>query len=110
MKNLLVKFNWYYGRQGNLEGIFIINEKNWELCQGKEWYASDVLGKHSEVNGTIDASEFTTRELNDAETDLLADIFGFSKEELEAAWDYEKEMYVPYVHLSGFSVLGYFNE
>jgi len=49
----LYKFYWNCGRSGNLEGLFVATEKEVADAIGKEAYFGEVLGKHSEVYGTI---------------------------------------------------------
>lgn len=53
----LYKFNFDCGRMGELNGIFIADSKDVESVIGKEVYFGEVLGKHSEIYGTIDEGE-----------------------------------------------------
>lgn len=57
----LYKLNFDCGRDGNLYGLFIEDsEKVQELIQsGKEVYFGEVLGKHSNVYGSVGASDVT---------------------------------------------------
>lgn len=55
----LYRFYWDCGRQGSLEGIFIEDSENVKNVIGKEVYFGEVLGKHSEVYGTLEAKDFT---------------------------------------------------
>ena len=60
-ENAVYKLNFDCGRQGNLEGLFIAkkNHVKWLIENEFEIYFGEVLGKHSEVYGTIDESEIT---------------------------------------------------
>lgn len=55
------KMNCDCGRQGNLMGTFVASKKYIEkLIEDKiEVYFGEVLGKHSEIYGSIDADEIT---------------------------------------------------
>lgn len=53
----LYKFNFDCGRMGELNGIFIADSKDVESVIGKEVYFGEVLGKHSDIYGTIDEGE-----------------------------------------------------
>ena len=56
MENLY-SFHWDCGRSGNLDGLFI--EEEWKVkgIIGEEIYFGEVLGKHSEIYGTIEEGE-----------------------------------------------------
>lgn len=54
----LYKFNWDC-RYGNIEGLFIADEKEVKNIIGKEIYFGEVLGKHSDVYGEIEQEEIT---------------------------------------------------
>lgn len=60
-KKLLVKFYWDYGSMGDLEGLFIITEDELKSWYGREAYFGEVLGKHSEIDGTLDEGDFTIK-------------------------------------------------
>jgi hypothetical protein len=55
----LYKFYWDCGRQGSVGGIFISNEKTISAALGKNCYLGEVLGKHSEIYGTLDEKDLT---------------------------------------------------
>ena len=57
--NKLWKFHWNCGRSGDLYGVFIATEEEVQSLVGKEVYFGEVLGKHSEVYGTIEQGEIT---------------------------------------------------
>lgn len=57
----LYKMDFNAGRMGSLEGIFTADIKDVEelIDSGKEVYFGEVLGKHSEIFGSIDKEEIT---------------------------------------------------
>lgn len=55
----LYKFYSDYGRQGELEGLFIAEEKEVKNIIGKNVYFGEVLGKHSDVEETMTEDMFT---------------------------------------------------
>jgi hypothetical protein len=55
----LYRFYVDCGRMGELEGLFIRDEKDIKDAIGKEVWFHDVLGKHSEIGGPLEASEIT---------------------------------------------------
>jgi hypothetical protein len=56
---VLARFYWDYGRMGELNCIFIAEEEDVYNLIGKEIYFGEVLGKHSEVEGTIEERDIT---------------------------------------------------
>lgn len=67
MNKFLWKFNWDCGRQGEVEGLFVATEEEVNGIIGKEVYFGEILGKHSEVYGTIEDGEISKINL-DCET------------------------------------------
>ena len=53
----IYEFYWDCGRSGDLSGIFVADKASVERIIGKEVYFGEVLGKHSEVYGTIEAKD-----------------------------------------------------
>ena len=58
-KKGLYKFSQYFGRMGDLEGLFIATKDEVESLIQKEKYFGEVLGKHSEVVSVIKADDIT---------------------------------------------------
>ena len=56
-KEALYKFYWDCGRNGCVEGVFIADKKDVEEATGRRVYFGEILGKHSEVQGTIDEGD-----------------------------------------------------
>lgn len=53
----LYSFHWDCGRSGDLYGLFVAEEYQVESAIGKLLYFDEVLGKHSEVEGILEASD-----------------------------------------------------
>lgn len=53
----LWKFYWDCGRQGEVEGLFKATKEEVDAAIGKEVYFGEILGKHSEVYGTLEDGE-----------------------------------------------------
>jgi len=55
----LYQFFWDCGRSGDLDGLFIATKEQVESVMGSDVYFGEVLGKHSEIYGTLDAGDIT---------------------------------------------------
>lgn len=55
----LVKFYWDCGRQGSVDSLFITTGEELHSIIGKHIYFGEVLGKHSDISGTLEESDFT---------------------------------------------------
>lgn len=55
----LYKFYWDCSRQGSVEGLFVADESEVVEVIGKTVYFGEALGKHSDINGTLEAGDFT---------------------------------------------------
>ena len=77
-KKRLWKFKWECGRMGDIEGLFIATKKEVDSVIGIEVYFGEVLGKHSEIYGTIDEGEIIECDASDATIEELEDMFGLS--------------------------------
>lgn len=53
------RFNFDAGRNGSLTGIFVADDEAVRSVIGSEAYFGEVLGKHSEIQGTIEADHIT---------------------------------------------------
>ncbi len=53
----LYSYNVDCGRMGELEGLFIAEQSDVKKLIGKDVYFGEVLGKHSEIYGTVDEDE-----------------------------------------------------
>lgn len=55
----LWKFYWDCGRQGSVEGTFVATQAEIDAAIGAQVYFGEILGKHSEVYGSLDAADLT---------------------------------------------------
>lgn len=60
-KRLLVEFYWDCGRMGDVQGLFVTTEAELEKAYGKRVYFGEILGKHSEVYGTLDRDDIIVK-------------------------------------------------
>lgn len=74
--NKLWKFESDCGRSGILCGVFIATEEQIKDLIGVDVYFGEVLGKHSEVSGTIESSDITLLTENQSVVVELLDTFG----------------------------------
>ena len=54
----LYRYEMDCGRAGTVEGLFTADDAEVAAAIGKDVQFGEILGKHSEVAGTLDASEF----------------------------------------------------
>lgn len=57
MNRYLWKFHWDCGRSGDVRGLFVASEKEIEEAVGKRVWFGEILGKHSEVYGTLERND-----------------------------------------------------
>lgn len=50
----IYEFYWDVGRMGSVSGTFIADSDMIDKAIGKQVYFGEILGKHSEVYGTLD--------------------------------------------------------
>jgi len=72
----LYKFYWDCGRQGDVEGMFIADEKEIEGAIDEEVYFGEILGKHSEVYGTIDQGDIEEIKVSETTVKEMEEIIG----------------------------------
>lgn len=58
MSKCLYKFYWDCGRMGTVEGLFVASPAKVQKAIGREVYFGEILGKHSEVQGTLSEGDF----------------------------------------------------
>jgi len=76
MSKRLYRFFWDYGRQGEVEGLFVADSDDVAGSLGREVYFGEILGKHSEVYGTLSAKDFEVLSEDDEFITKLADLLG----------------------------------
>jgi len=57
----IVEFFWDFGRSGEVSGLFICEEEDLNKIIGRDIYFGEILGKHSEVSGTISSEDFVIK-------------------------------------------------
>ena len=55
----LYKFYWDCGSMGSVEGVFVADPADVEKAIGQGVYFGEILGKHSEVYGTLKTNDVT---------------------------------------------------
>ena len=58
MENLY-EFYWDCGRQGVVRGRFLATKEVLDKMIGKEVYFGEILGKHSDIYGTLEECDIT---------------------------------------------------
>ncbi len=74
----LYSFHWDCGRSGDLDGLFVAEEDQVESAIGKRLYFGEVLGKHSEVEGILEASDLEEVSREQDKITWLVDLLGTS--------------------------------
>ena len=74
--NNLYSFYVDCGRQGSLDGLFIATQEEVDKAIGKEVYFGEVLGKHSDVQGTLEAHEITLVSTDQDKVEWLLGLLG----------------------------------
>lgn len=64
------------GRSGGLSGLFIAEESEVQKILGKEVYFGEVLGKHSEVYGTVDIDDIKEVSSDTEKVEWLENLLG----------------------------------
>lgn len=59
MTQTLYKFRWDVYRHGEIESLFIADDEQVGAVIGMTVYFGEVLGKHSEISGTLDPKDLT---------------------------------------------------
>ena len=72
----IVEFFWDCGRSGEVSGLFICEEEDLNKIIGRDIYFGEILGKHSEVSGTISAEDFVIKSRDQDAVDSVISIFG----------------------------------
>lgn len=59
MSKALYSFFWDCGRMGEVEGLFVADKKEVESQIGREVYFGEILGKHSDIYGTLNKEDLS---------------------------------------------------
>lgn len=73
---LLVKFFWDYGRCGEVSGLFTCYKDQLDSIIGSEVYFGEILGKHSDVYGTLNKEDFVIKSDDQEFIKKLEEILG----------------------------------
>ncbi|WP_338465107.1 hypothetical protein [Shouchella rhizosphaerae] len=76
MADKLWKFSWDCGRSGRVESVFVAAEGDVNGVIGKNVNFGEILGKHSEVYGTIEESDITKLNVSDEVVKEVTAILG----------------------------------
>lgn len=79
------------GRMGSLEGLFVAEESDMQNLIGREIYFGEVLGKHSEVYGELEASDITVVSDDQNVIDILVQAVGSESISGYNPFDYYEE-------------------
>jgi hypothetical protein len=72
----LWRFYWDCGRQGDVESVFVATDEEVEEAIGKRIYFGEILGKHSEVHGTLERSDLTRLDVSNEAIEEVTKILG----------------------------------
>lgn len=106
---LIVNYEDDFGRHGNLSGKYLCTQDTWDKLENRQWYATDVLGKHSEISGNY-RDNFNTKTISKEQAEFLSEILDLDFKSLTLEWDDENEMYPPVITISGFEIFYYIRE
>lgn len=77
MAKKLYRFHWDCGRQGDINGLFVADTEAVAAAIGRSVYFGEVLGKHSDIGGTLEAGEIEVVEsADDAFIAKLVEVIG----------------------------------
>lgn len=74
----LYRFYWDAGRNGSVEGIFVEDSEVVEKYIGSDVYFGEILGKHSEVEGTLDRQDLEIVTDDQEKIQWLVSLMGYS--------------------------------
>ena len=58
---VIVEFYWDLGRMGEVSSTFVCDKSQLGDLYGREVYFGEILGKHSEVYGTVEEGHLTIK-------------------------------------------------
>lgn len=76
MEKYLYRFHWDCSRSGDLEGLFVATEGEVNGAIGRYVHFGEVLGKHSDVYGTIDDGDIQKLDINSAAVEEVSKYLG----------------------------------
>jgi len=72
----LWKFYWDCYRNGDVEGLFVATETKIKQAIGREVYFGEILGKHSEICGTLDECDIEKIDLDSETVERVTKVLG----------------------------------
>jgi hypothetical protein len=75
-ERFLWRFYWDCGRQGSVEGLFVATESEVKEAIGRDVYFGEILGKYSEVSGTIEDGEIKKIDLDTETVERVTKLLG----------------------------------
>lgn len=75
MRNLY-RFFWDCGRMGDVEGLFVATPEEVDKNIGRIVYFGEILGKHSEITGSLDEEDLEIVSSDQDFINKLVDILG----------------------------------
>lgn len=91
MPRVLAKFEWDVRRMGTVEGLFVTTTEELEKAYGHEIYFGEILGKHSEVAGTLDREDIEIKSDDQDFIDKLVSLLGSERISGYCPLDYFQE-------------------
>lgn len=79
MTKKLWQFYWNCGRMGDLEGLFVATQEEIDIILGEEIYFGEVLGKHSEIYGTLAKEDLTLKSDDEEFITKLQEVLGVER-------------------------------
>lgn len=73
---VLVQFNWDCRRQGSVDSLFITTNAELARAYDKHVYFGEILGKHSEISGTLERCDITIVSEDQEFIEKLEDLLG----------------------------------
>ena len=74
----LYSFYWDCGRSGSLDGLFVADESDVESAIGRDVHFGEVLGKRSDVYGTLEVKDLEVVSDDQEKIQWLIDVIGSS--------------------------------
>jgi len=76
MSKGLYQFHWDCGRMGEVNGLFITTQEQVDKVVGNDVHFGEILGKHSDVYGTVEANEIKKLDVSSGVCDVLEKAVG----------------------------------
>lgn len=76
MERYLWKFGWDCGRNGEVEGLFVATEEIIQNAIDKEVNFGEILGKHSEIYGTLEMYDLEKLDLDSETVEKVTKLLG----------------------------------